>query len=422
MPKESEPGSDNPLAAAPQGNKAQSSLPWLWAIVIFVLLLNIGLLIGLNLARLGAIEALSQVETMLDNLANEVVVYEVPVNQAVPMQAEVPFNQTFDVPLDTVIALSQTLTVPFGGVDIDLPVQTEVPVQIVVPFTVDEVIAVDTVVQLNTTIPVEVEVARTPLLAYLNQAKYDLARLKSLLTFSTEPSPPLVTPSPPQPSPTFEPSATKLPPTETPTPSPSATVFEVESTATLTPTVTSVPQETVAPSPEATPSEAKPPTNSDTSPPTGATSPASETIDPAGPLESPAPDPPMPLVTYAASVEILGQHISSKAEPFQETALRYWANQTTLEQFEAEFNQFRPEVKEVMRQLTQLSPPQEATTIHQKLIDGLAKCDIGIDMLGTWLETFDESLELPASLQVALCLEETAAAETELRQLLTQKK
>jgi len=424
MPKESEPGSPNQLGA-PQRSGMQRSIPWLWAIVIILLLLNIGLLVGLNMARLAAIEAVSQIETMLDNLAHEVVVYEVPINQAVPMQAKVPFNQTMDIPLDTVITLSQTLTIPFGGVDIELPVQTEVPVKTVVPVTLDEVIAVDTLVQLNTTIPVEIEVARTPLLAYLSQAKYDLARLKSRLSFSAEPSPPptLVARPSPQSQPRLEPTATKPPsPTQPLKTTPVVIATEIEPTATLTLTIVSVSKETATPSPEASPPEVLPLVNNENSLPTDDVSPLAEAIGPV-PTSPAAPEPQaLPLITYAASVEILGQHISNKAEPFQETALRYWANQATIEQFETAFNQFRPEVQAVIRQMKQLSPPAEAAVIHQKLIDGLAKCNLGIDMLATWLETFDESLELPASLQVALCIEEVTTAEADLRLLLSQSK
>jgi hypothetical protein len=164
----------------------QRSIPFLWGLVIILLVLNLILLDSLNLARLTAIETLSEVETMLDSLANEVIVYNVEVNQAVPVKVDVPFNRRMEIPLNTVVPIDQELSVPFqtpaGEVMLSVPVKTEVPIDTVVPVDFNQTISVDTVVQLKTTLPVEIDIAQTPLAGYLNQAKLDLARLRSHLS------------------------------------------------------------------------------------------------------------------------------------------------------------------------------------------------------------------------------------------------
>lgn len=169
-----------------QGSESmQRSIPFLWGLVIILLILNLILLDALNLTRLTAIETLSKVEMTLDSLANEVIVYNIEVSQAVPMKADVPLNRTIEIPLNTVIPIDQVLTVPFqtpaGEVMLDVPVKTNVPIDIVAPVSFNQTINVDTVVQLNTTLPVEIDIAQTPLAGHLIETKMDIARLRSRL-------------------------------------------------------------------------------------------------------------------------------------------------------------------------------------------------------------------------------------------------
>ncbi len=164
----------------------QRSTRILWGLVIVLLILNLALLYALNRARLVAIETLNKVETTLDSLANEVIVYNVEINQTVPMKADVPFNQTMEVPLNTVIPIDQELTVPFqtpaGELVVDVPVKTDFSIDIMVPVDFNETIHVDTEVELSTTLPVEIDIAQTPLAGYLGQAKLDIAKLRGRLT------------------------------------------------------------------------------------------------------------------------------------------------------------------------------------------------------------------------------------------------
>lgn len=164
----------------------QRSIPFLWVLVIILLVLNLILLDILNMARLAAIDSLSKIEATLDSLANEVIVYNFEIDQAVPMKADIPINRTIEIPLNTRVPIDQVLTLPLqtpaGEILLDVPVQTEVPINMVVPVDFDQTISVDTVVQLKTTLPVEIEIAKTPLAAYLKQARSDLAQIKRRLS------------------------------------------------------------------------------------------------------------------------------------------------------------------------------------------------------------------------------------------------
>lgn len=164
----------------------------LWGIVIQLWILNLVVLFFLNQARLTAIESLNKAETMLDKLANEVVSYDIQVNRPIPLKADIPFKQKLDIPINTVIPIDREIQVPFktpaGDVMIDVPLKTDFPIDMVVPIDFNQTVNVDTVVQLDTTVPVEIAVAKTPLLGYLEQIKRDMVHLRSRLSFQSEAS------------------------------------------------------------------------------------------------------------------------------------------------------------------------------------------------------------------------------------------
>lgn len=168
----------------------QRSIPFLWGLVIILLTLNLALLYGLNRTRLTVIKTLSEVETTLDKLANEVIVYNIEVSQPVPIKADVPLKQTMEIPLNTVIPIDQELTVPFqtgsDEIEIDMPLKTDFPLKMVIPVDFDQVINVDTIVELNTIVPVEIEIGKTPLAGYLEQARANVAQLRNSFTLRDE--------------------------------------------------------------------------------------------------------------------------------------------------------------------------------------------------------------------------------------------
>src|SRR5215510_13809906 len=106
----------------------------LWALVIILLILNLALLYGRNKTRLTAIETLNQVELKLDKLAHEVIVYDIAVNQTVP-------------------------------------IKTDVPIDMEIPVNFNDSIHVDTTVQLDTTVPVTIDIGQTTLADYFKQVK-----------------------------------------------------------------------------------------------------------------------------------------------------------------------------------------------------------------------------------------------------------
>ncbi len=167
----------------------QRSIPILWGLVIVLLILNLALLYALNQVRLSAVETLDKVEATLDGLANESVVYNIEMNQAVPVKANVPLDQTVEASLDTVIPIDQVVAVPFktstGDITRTVPIKTDFPIDITAPVHLSKTIKVETVVQVKMTVPVKIDIARTPLAGYLKQAKLDIANLRSRLALQS---------------------------------------------------------------------------------------------------------------------------------------------------------------------------------------------------------------------------------------------
>ena len=99
-------------------------------------------------------------------------------------------NQRLEIPLNTVIPIDQVLTVPFqvgtDEVELELPVKADFPINMVVPIDFNEIINVDTTVALDTTIPVEIDIAQTPLVDYLDRVRQNVSQLKSRLTLLGE--------------------------------------------------------------------------------------------------------------------------------------------------------------------------------------------------------------------------------------------
>ncbi|NJN97611.1 MAG: hypothetical protein HC875_27795 [Anaerolineales bacterium] len=164
----------------------------LWVVVIILLIMNTALLFALNQARLTAVESLDKVETILKRLSAEVIVYNVAINQAIPVKTNVPINQTISVPINTVIPIDQKMQVPFdmlgNEVLLDVPLKVDFPIETTIPVDFNETINVDTVVELNTSVPVEIAIGQTSLAGYLQQARRDVVQLRNQLSLSGDTS------------------------------------------------------------------------------------------------------------------------------------------------------------------------------------------------------------------------------------------
>ena len=203
--------------------------PWhyrlLWIIVLFSLLLNVLLLIGLFTARSIAGAEVAKVATSLrDNPMSDL---EIPVSidESLPINMNVPFKDTFTVTISETIPVSTSvlfeediaipiretvridhnvevfvtilgqripIDIPIGAnipiaLDINVPVSYEIPVQTNIPINFIVDVPVETEVPINTEVPVQMEFPVTVPMEnlevniFLQQLQEGLEKLAALL-------------------------------------------------------------------------------------------------------------------------------------------------------------------------------------------------------------------------------------------------
>jgi hypothetical protein len=108
--------------------------------------------------------------------------FTAPVSQTAPIEAQVPIRQRFDVPVDTVVTIDDSVTVPietpFGSTSFSLPVRANIPIRVTVPVTIEETVDIATTVAVQVDVPIELTIAQTSVQAQLDALLERLARLQ----------------------------------------------------------------------------------------------------------------------------------------------------------------------------------------------------------------------------------------------------
>lgn len=157
----------------------------LWLLVLILLAFNVALLFALNRARLLAIRGLTRSEAVLADFSNEVINYQIEVNETIPVSADIPFRRTVEVPIKTNVPIDTVFNVPLatplGVIELDVPLKTEIPIDLVVPVTLSETVTIETEVPLALDVPITIDVAQTPIRGYLQEAEEMVSGLRAQL-------------------------------------------------------------------------------------------------------------------------------------------------------------------------------------------------------------------------------------------------
>ncbi len=155
----------------------------LWILVIGLVIINAIALIGLfrfrSVARQQLPEAIENIEALnLEDMVVPVIVDEtipvqmeipfednfvVPIQETLPVQLEVLFEETITVPVNSVIPINTTVNVPvripgLGTLTtVPVPIEMSVPINLVVEAPVKKTIPIDTEVPIDLTIEVPVK-------------------------------------------------------------------------------------------------------------------------------------------------------------------------------------------------------------------------------------------------------------------------
>lgn len=128
------------------------------------------------------------VQQTFDNLDRELVNFQqstlefnVQVNQQVPLQTEVSFSDTIDIPLQMTLPISHEISTtimvdPFGAgftvpMAVNVPINMEFPINQQISIPINRTIPISTSVPLSLTLPINIPISNTSLAPTIDQIR-----------------------------------------------------------------------------------------------------------------------------------------------------------------------------------------------------------------------------------------------------------
>jgi len=157
------------------------------------LALNGVVIFGLLRARRITLEAqqvaqdtVTETRAVITGIGEDTFAYTVELEQEIPIATSIPFEEEITVPINTTIPINTTVVVPIDlgitSYDLQVPIRTIIPVDLEVVVPISQTVDVATTVPLDVDIPIEIPIADTPLVGYMEELDAALARLGEGLT------------------------------------------------------------------------------------------------------------------------------------------------------------------------------------------------------------------------------------------------
>jgi hypothetical protein len=155
---------------------------------VMVVLLAISLLIhALTLSRLLSVRAtlrdqVSQLAEAVQNAKQQQIRYDMPIDQEVPVNIDVPIRRDLTVPVNIDVPIKQQITVPvdtgLGIVNIPVALDTSVPISTSVPIEFDQTVNISTTVPIRLNLPVQIDLGSGQVGSYLDRLYAALLELR----------------------------------------------------------------------------------------------------------------------------------------------------------------------------------------------------------------------------------------------------
>jgi len=188
-------------------NQNRQPLPTGLKITLVVLFLLVFLSLGLNFyliqqlvqARNTAVQAIRQiapaveqtfadVDSELEAFQQSTLTFQIDVNQQIPIQTEIPFNESVEIPVQVTIPFKQNIETtvmmdPFQAgleipVDVTVPVDVEFPIDEVVPVSLNRTVPISTTVPLSLTVPISIPISNTNLAPYIEKLRQGIDQFR----------------------------------------------------------------------------------------------------------------------------------------------------------------------------------------------------------------------------------------------------
>jgi hypothetical protein len=155
---------------------------------VMVVLLAVSLLIhALTLARLLSVRAtlrdeVGQLAAAVQSAKQQQLRYDLPIDQQVPINIDVPIKRDLTVPINIDVPIKQKITVPIdtglGVVNIPIQLDTSVPISTSVPIAFDQTVNISTTVPIQLNIPVRIDMGSGQVGGYLDRLYVALRELR----------------------------------------------------------------------------------------------------------------------------------------------------------------------------------------------------------------------------------------------------
>ncbi|RLC99625.1 MAG: hypothetical protein DRI77_02320 [Chloroflexi bacterium] len=155
-------------------------------LTLLSLALNGAVILTLLQARQIGLGAVTETRSTIAELEDMTFSYTLAVDQEIPIAVSIPFDEQVTVPINTSIPIDTTVTVPInagllGTFDVDVPIRTIVPIDLNVSVPISKTVDIATTVPLAVDVPIEIPIADTPLVGYLDKLDAALGRIEARL-------------------------------------------------------------------------------------------------------------------------------------------------------------------------------------------------------------------------------------------------
>lgn len=154
-------------------------------LTLLSLALNTAVIFGLLRAQEIALTTVADTRHIVTGLGDDTFSYTFELEQDIPIAASIPFNEKVKVPIETTIPINTTVIVPIDlgitSYDLEVPIRTVFPVDLEFTVPVSQTVDISTTVSLDMDVPIEIPIADTPLVDYLEELDVALAQVEARL-------------------------------------------------------------------------------------------------------------------------------------------------------------------------------------------------------------------------------------------------
>ncbi len=155
----------------------------LTTIALWISLLLHGLTIGWLFGVRSTIRSeLTNLSAAVSAAKDETIRYDLPIDQQIPIQVDVPIRQSLEIPIQTEVRIKQDVNVPIpvAGTTINLPVPLDVaiPISTTVPISFNQTVTISAEVPLKLTVPIQLDLGSSQMAGYLDRLRDAILALR----------------------------------------------------------------------------------------------------------------------------------------------------------------------------------------------------------------------------------------------------